>query len=471
MITKRIVILVLLVLVVFPVSTAQATWAKYLRWMEVRQFNEERLEGKELLYTTILYNGDVVDWIIAESYPQSLVPQPDAPAPTSYPFGVIQHRSLLHTTYRPPGTVPFIRATFDNYVNGSSGFGSLKEFLDNIPHALGGNEGSQRLYTSIKQDINQGNRLNKPGPINRGIHVRVNAIWLWADLPVGREFSIFQTNIVDRGTWPAPDPEDRDNEWLGVIVGRMPSLDDAWPRINYEFMTDSSEQDDLGDWLGGFASHIKGYVPVVGTVWPPGVALDPYIFSSWNGPQAEIDIQIQWFGPGSCYLAGCDAAWWVAINDSWVGYFPIGTSPDESCQDKETCPISFDLLHQYAEGVSLYAEVYDGTDGSQPGESWTNADMGRGTFPPNVAPNGSYLESAYVQNPRAFTYDGSVWDWEKMPIDWFVQASKLGSGDPECYRGELVEDDPRGEGVAVWFYYGGAGGDLTECEPYKDVQP
>lgn len=387
---------------------------------------------RTVVETTTLPNGDVLDWLAPEvGVDYSRVP----PAP-KLADGVVgstlpssssatQVRSVLEDPgmQGPAGTIPFVRPRFEAYVKGTSNKASLSEYRKSIPTGTPV-PGSQRIWA--------GRRINRP---NKGMSAVVNAAWSPVDVPATDNFSIYQMNVANAGG-----PAATDDEWAGVAMGRIPSLMDNNFRMYLEFMTAGTGN--TGDFKGGWAPGVQGFVTQLGTVFPPGVQFAQ--FSTINGTQYEGWFKVEW--SSVCPISTlCTGAWWVWVRDQWAGYFPIGSALNQKL-------INFDLINAAAATVSFYGEVYDGTPGT-----WTPADMTSGRYPQTTG--SSWQLAGYARNLQ---YRNSTTGAYVIPPE-----SDLGVGDgndPACYTQVLNSwADPWNR--TMWF--GGPGKTATNsCAPF-----
>src|SRR5690606_15505489 len=82
--------------------------------------------GREVVATTIIADGRTVDWVDAATvYDQSAPPPAPPPLPPS-PEGV--EYSMAEEVHGPPGTVPYLRPVFEEYLNGNAKEATVEEF-------------------------------------------------------------------------------------------------------------------------------------------------------------------------------------------------------------------------------------------------------------------------------------------------------------------------------------------------------
>ena len=317
---------------------------------------------------------------------------------------------------RPPNAVPYIRPTFSAYVDGHVEAPSLQEYRQRLPLGVPIPD-SERLWAGVSV-----------AATNTGTNAVVNALWNGVDLPAADNFSIYQMNVVDTGMVEPP-MSDKDDEWLGVALGRNPFLMGTEGRVYFEYLTDGSEMKDIGDFRGGWAPGVQGYVTLMGTNYPPAVAINPATFSTVNGTQFDTWVHI--VRDTNCPVStACNAAWWVWINEEWAGYFPVGIGADM---------IPFDLINNQGRRASYYGEVHDASPAA-----WTTVDMGSGEFP-LAAPTSSFGIAAYAKSTS--TRRNGVWTGPTMEEFNFDMGD-----DPNCYGRAKVDHVGN-----IHLYFGGPG--------------
>jgi len=399
------------------------------------------LRGKrELVSITTMPNGDVIDWLRPEDgVDYSKTPPPPAAIQVSRGSAaegdalptLEEPRSITSTIEDnphlrgPEGTIPLVRPTFEQYVDGSSGKANLHEYIRAIPKGVPV-PGSERLWAGrlVNQSI-------------KGVQAHINAAWTAVDIPASDQFSIYQMAVVDKGTSLS-----NDDEWAGLAVGRIPAiLSSNNFRLYLEFFTAGTSN--TGNFAGGWAPGVLGYVTQPGTAFPPGVTFSQ--FSTIGGTQFEGQFVIM-FSTVCPISSSCSAAWWVWIRDQWAGYFPIGNG---------TNMINFNLINSTAAQAAYYGEVFDDNPGV-----WTGADMTSGRMP--NASGSSLGISGYAKNMLYLNSASTL--WVIPPESDFLVAD---GEDTNCYR-QVLNSWASPWNRTMWF--GGPGlttsGTGSNCDPF-----
>ncbi len=189
-------------------------------------------------------------------------------------------------------------------------------------------------------------------------------------------------------------------------------------------------------WTGGYINSTRLEFVQMSTNWFPGGAWQNTQLSQFGDVQRVIDVQIVHSDPGN--------AWWVWVNNEWVGYLidcRSGNVEAYPCQANTPSTYSNNGLRPRADVVTFYGEVKD-----QDAPNSTRTDMGSGK--PGSA---GWQQAAYFRTMRAvptpsqtaYSYLGTI-PGNLLPIE----------NDPGCYdMGSVIY----GGSWVNGFYYGGMG--------------
>lgn len=320
------------------------------RQREVDHYIADQLyDGYEIVETTQMYSGDLVDWVDPDSVPGSNV-EPPPPIPASElvtPPGVELQRTELddHPELRgPEGTIPFVRPRFADYVRGDSGDATLGDYL--ARGASGQLYGLNRLYAGYYKTV--------PNTMVAG----------YVDNLVGQvDWGTF--SLIEVATHcPGPD-EPRTGELVGAVVSKdMANFYDDLLRVRVEFYS-------RGRGIGGWDGRAAGFVAAIGRPYGPNTPVTQSVVGS---SQYESFFKIQNYGGN----------WWIAHNGNWLGYYPGSL---------------FNLIRYQSCKAAWYGEVYDPTP-----TDWTTTDMGSGYYAA-----AGFRRAAYVRDPYYASATGSWW--------------------------------------------------------------
>jgi hypothetical protein len=382
-----------------------------LRACEVEQYVAQHYAalGYEVVATTTLPSGDIMDWVLAESVPGADQPPPPPISPDEYhprPGAQLGTTELqLYPERRGPvGTIGFHRPTFPAYVNGETEATSLEELLQGSEQPGNVPAGTDRLYA--------GYRLERQ---NHGVTTLVNAF--------GGIIEPGTLSLLEMTIWcPGPNPSTT-HEQIGITASRdnINFFDtDSVTRVQVEYVAPGKDPK-LTGWVGSkYPEH--AFIPRPDSMVH---ANDRISESVIGGVQIEHLFKIfLWEGN-----------WWVGYNLEWLGYYPFDL---------------FDELLGDACWMAFYGEVYS------PTLPWTTTDMGRSVF----GHLGNYGNAAYF---RQMSYIDTAnvlhFIFGANPIP--VQENGGTLKDATCYTESELYLGPDGDYA---FYCGGPGSDSPWCK-------
>jgi hypothetical protein len=401
--------------------------AKQRRHGEVNAWIDEwhAQEGHKVIGQEVESDGTVVDIVSADSIPGSRV----RPASEPLTFDKLPEEGARPRLDRPvdPNVVRIVRPHFARYVEGLEKAATLREYVSKLEPGTPF-PGSQRLYAGsrVAWDV-------------RGAYSMVNAIWQGSNNPGSGEFFLAQTSVTDFGGAGGGD-----DEWVGWVIGRHPSVYDSNARLMTEFFTAGIGT--TGNYAGGWAGSSglsAGFVPYSGASVHVGDQV-PGSVSVVDGAQYSHEMSIMW--DPACGKTGCTGGWWLAFDGQWVGHYPIGTAANQS--------VPFDLINSQADEISFIGEVFDSTQGT-----WTATDMTSGIFPSTASSTAPWQKSGYYANMQIRKASDNTW--------YLVNPANVvnyGGDDANCYTRFAVSL------AAPWnatTWFGGPGKtNANSCDPY-----
>ncbi|CEJ83149.1 hypothetical protein VHEMI03171 [[Torrubiella] hemipterigena] len=310
----------------------------------------------EVVHTTHLDNGHILDWIKPES--QGSIASPPSRLPNNSTENEELTKSLLKNLKTgPPGTVPVLRRdnkmTIPKVVPPAPG-SKPKSRIDRRQYA------QKHWYASSSQ--------NWDGHGTSGHFSMYNA-YVYSD----SDFSLLQLaairenvpGVVGTGYTGLQTVE---SGWIHYArYGRNPTL--------FTFYT-TNGHGTYGDNLCSWNTDHKGWVQVDNTYYP-GMEMTPLATVGGDANEFAIDVLLD------------KGNWWIGINGKWIGYYPAsmftrnGNTADQTLESKTN-------------RVDWYGEVY------QDEGALTTTDMGSGHF----ASEG-YGKSAFIRLLTLTGLDGS----------------------------------------------------------------
>jgi hypothetical protein len=380
--------------------------------------------GHLIVATTALDDGTIIDWVDAASVEgaDAVPPPPLKLAPL--PPGVVHQ--TLKLPEGPPGTISFIRPSFDAYVKGQTPARDLNDYISRIPagHPYpdpAPASDSDRMYVADNVFINQ-----VPGNSIFGGQAMFNTAWSTADVPSGQDFAIAELAVMGGGSFCGA----TNGSQVGAVVGRLPPV---YSTSSAVFALEAFYEGTTG-WVT--AVDHRGYVPQPNSI-TPGTPLPAVSLPGLSG-QTEYEMAVAHFHNDP----GVTDGWWVNFDGVWIGHFPDSL---------------FDAF--IACDVSFYGEMLDVDGGSEKPNTlnaWMNADMGSGARPWSSSAGSNRGSIAYIRQPFIFTD-------EKGSSGVFSPAvsSSLAITDPYCYDGRWSVDGNSGWVPTLWL--GGGGGNARGC--------
>jgi hypothetical protein len=383
-----------------------------LRKCEIEHYVAQRYLalGYDVVATTELPSGDIMDWISAESVPGSDQPPPPPISPDEYhprPGAQLGKTELqMYPELRGPvGTIGFHRPTFPAYVNGETDESSLEEILQRPEQPGEVPEGTDRMYA--------GYRLQR---YNHGATTVVNAF--------GGVIDAYAFSLLEMAVWcDGPDPATT-REQIGIAASRDNINfyhSDSATRVQVEYVAAGDDKSQSG-WHGAKALK-SAFIPIPDSSAHPGDRIPESII---GGTQFEQLFKIVlWEGN-----------WWVGYGFDWMGYYPF---------------YLFDQIVGYACWMAFYGEVYTLYPKSSPSSAWTTADMGSSVF----GHLGYFGNAAYFRQMSYF-------DTANVTHFMFkTDALPTGSQWDDCYTASVLIVGPDGDYA---FYCGGPGNDAANAD-------
>lgn len=370
-----------------------------------------KARGYRIVKTTQTYSGDIWDWLDPDSVPGSRVePPPDnlALPPEPSTTSRDQHQALtefdVYPEVRgPEDTVPMYRESFREYVEGTTGYKSLREFLSNAPS--GQPAGRFRLYG--------GYRISESTPIS-GVHSEMQQ---FTGSVEASSFNILETTL-GCGFGGS------NLQAVAMVVGRGFGGDSGGDGVKLRLWTEFfTNGNNTGNFIGGRSpTPNAGFIHYSGAPYGPGVELT--IISNIGGPTDA-------WSPVDMILSGGN--YWLKHNNNWLGYYPASLFTGKS--------LSCDMTSQ-SNSAQWYGEVYDPSPGS-----WTQTNMGSGWYASAGALYASYHWRPWVVNTSGTSL------WPDGLSGFTALATILGNPvDPACYTtGGMNTSGDR------FFFLGGAG--------------
>jgi hypothetical protein len=392
-----------------PASTSDTTVDRSPQAVMARQAELERWiadgqaqMGHLVVATQVLDNGQIVDWVDKATVRGAGEPPPDDPS-SSLPDGAALGE--VPRLVGPTGALPYIRPSFDPYVEGKSNATSVEQYFRELPHGhpIPNND---RMYATVRASTT-----------NYGVAARINNVWGGIDVPSSPDFVITELASFCVGGGGAV------SDLVGVINGRLPGVYSTF--VNHVFGAEY--------FAGGAAQWIVNGAPGAYVQVSPGFAPGTNLpsTSTVGGTQFEYDLAVVYRDN----VPGYPAAWWLRLNLAYVGYIPAST---------------FTTLGTSACIADFYGEALDLDHASTP---WMDADMGNGTRPPTGTQAGNYQNAAYIRLPTYYTSKNlgtSAFGTSLFSPTWEF-----------CYDARRSTDGGANWNPTLWF--GGPGGDGLGC--------
>ncbi|GAW11881.1 hypothetical protein ANO14919_012340 [Xylariales sp. No.14919] len=357
-----------------------------------------RTDALEVVATTTMADGQVVDWVLPESQTSSKIAIPP-PAPAS-------KRSLQSSTIRallardparqgPNGTVPIPRSSSvtkaPKRLPTKEDDGALKISAADDSYA------GQHWYASSGQSVN-----NKGG---KGTFSLFKAF-----TQSGADFSLLQTAVIRNNAAHAGTGAVTQTVEAGWI--NYPNQVSA-PHLFSYFTTNGYSAD--ADNVGGWNRDHAGWVQVDAEIYP-GIAFAP--LSVDGGDQYELEI--------GYYLT--EGNWWLWCLDRYIGYYPASLFSQGVN--------AADTLADHSDIIDFYGEIYNSET------ALTTTDMGSGEWPAT-----GYGKSAYIHNILYINTDGNYVDYNGQ--------NQLVVSDTGRYN--ILPTWSSGTNWGSYFYLGGPG--------------
>lgn len=393
----------------------------------IQKWHDSR--GHKIIRTVVDEDGSVVDLVDADTVPGSRAEPPPLPVDRREK----PEESVAPTTYREgagdPNIVRYVRPLFSAWVSGNDQSSSLDEFIRKASRTHGTPEaGSERLYAGVSYSEAD----------MTGADSTVNMRFSGADVPGSDNFFLAQTAVIDLGSSGRSD-----DQFIGWILGRNPYIYDSLARILTEFYVSGFEEEDVGDYEGGWSgcaseACVLGFIPAAGAAHAVGDQVSG--LSVIDGAQYAHRMLVQ--RDDNCSQDQCVSSYWLLYDSTWVGHYEIGTADNiRLFKLKDGFPVAL-----------WYGEVFDNSE-----QGWTNTDMTSGLFP--NATGASWRKTGYFA--KIGKQVGTGQPWSDVPSLTFG-----GGDDSDCYRGTIrMSPDPTWSST-LWF--GGPGGNNTAatCDPY-----
>lgn len=313
----------------------------------------------ETVKTTVLENGQVIDWIQRDSQGNVAIP-PSASAGQYHPAVSQALSAFTSENAGPPGTVPILRSTG-------------KKLAMKVPPSVG-----MKPKSRIEQRGYAGQHWYASTAQSGSNHGTSATISMFnAYVQSYDDFSLLQT-AVERNGVP------------GVGGSRLETVEAGW--INYPdqrtnphlftFFTANGHQA-YGDNVCSWNTDYKGWVQYDNSYYP-GMELTPY--SVAGGDQHEFALTVRLTGGN----------WWIGINGKWIGYYPANMFTRNGNSASQT-------LESGSDQINWYGEIYQSQD------DLTTTDMGSGHFANEGYGKAAYIRSIAVLNTsdQNQNYDGS----------------------------------------------------------------
>jgi hypothetical protein len=318
-------------------------------------------KGFNVVKTTTLPNGQVIDWIEKESQGNVASPPPFAPEQDA------SENTALAAPFEgesvgPEGTVPILRSDGKHRPTKSG------PPMDKKSRIMPRQNQYQHWHTSTAEEAT-----------SYGTSASLSMFEAYVEY--SGDFSLLQGALIRKVTNYGY--QTLEAGWINYPDQvQRPHLFTFFNTGNYGF----------GDYIGGWNTDYKGWVQTDNTYYP-GMELNP--LSVRGGEQHDFQIQYKLH----------EKNWWFAVNGTWIGYYPGSLFTKDGRSASET-------LESRADQVNWYGEIY------QTGDPETTSDMGSGHF----ADEG-YGKAAYIRNMKIFDtkdsnntrdYDGS---WQVVVED------------------------------------------------------
>lgn len=313
----------------------------------------------EVVHTTYLDNGHVLDWIKPESQGKIATP------PSTLPNNGTENKELTKILLSsikagPPGTVPVLRReekmTIPKITPPAPG-SKPKSRIDRRQYA------GKHWYASSSQSFDSHGTSG---------HFSMYNAYTYSD----SDFSLLQLacirqnvpGVVGTGYTGLQTVE---AGWIHYArYGRNPTL--------FTFFT-TNGHGSYGDYITSWNTDYKGWVQVDKTYYP-GMQMTPLATVGGDANEFAIDVLLD------------KGNWWIGINGVWIGYYPANMFTRNGNNAAQT-------LESKTDRVDWYGEVY------QDEAALTTTDMGSGYFA-----SAGYGKSAFI---RLLTLTGL--DGNKVP--------------------------------------------------------
>ena len=359
---------------------------------ELRDYFERRRQRLEIVATTQLPTGQVLDWIPRDSQAGGKVAEPP-PLPIGRKRKADQRRSEYLATASleekgaergPKGTVPIARRnlealhsnlTLKKYLSKTRGHRVLN--LRGMGHAMPEEDGNHR-YASSGQ-----------GTTAFGAEGDFSCFDPW--LESTDDFSLIQMGLSNS-----------DLGFLQTVEAGWQESEDIYgdwiPHLFVYYTTNGYTDDD--DCVGGYNTEVDGWIQHDDVIFPE-TTFTPY--STRGGDQHKISIKYQLFRDN----------WWLSCQGRWVGYYSARLFMGNQSV--------FSTLGDHADHVGFWGEIYDSDDVA----GRTKSDMGSGNWPSSGWTWSAYMHDLRYQSDRAggmTDYDGTGQVYESDPDMYAVDA-------------------------------------------------
>lgn len=322
--------------------------------------------GLDVVKTTVLEDGQVLDWVRRESQDDNFsLPADYGSNHKRHPILEKYVTPIPEHLRGPKGTVPIPRSGLAPFppkqlppLNGPARAHAAFKAVDATPDYTG-----QHWYASTS------NPLNVTGG---GATISMFKPYLASD----QDFSLLQVAMI------------RYEANTGDYGTITQTLETGWmyypPRSDkpmfFTFFNTNGYQGN-GDYVCGWNTEQKGWVQVDDSIYP-GMSFDK--MSVIGGEQHDFDVKY--------HLT--DGKWWLKAFGRDIGYYPADLFSQNSKVD--------DTLASYGDTISFYGEVYNS------GSALTATDMGSGNFPSAGTGKVGYLRNmVYIdKSGKEQTYGG-----------------------------------------------------------------
>jgi hypothetical protein len=350
--------------------------------------------GHQIVLVETTQSGTVIDWVDRDSTEAAgVVPPPPLALPPT-PDGVQPNE--LETFAGPPGAVPYVRPSFDSYVNGESEAKTVDEYYLALPHG-NPNASNNRLYAQVSRNVT-----------NYGVFGAINGRWSFLQWPSSPDFVINElASFCTSGSSVT--------DLVGVAAGRHPAVYGSKYVLLAEYAVSGTFK-----WITGGGS-VGGYTQTSATI-APGAEITG---NSLPG-QTQFEMPLAWV------LFNSPRQWWLYVNGNPIGYIGAGI---------------FSSLLNSACFANHYGEAYDPNHATT---NWMAADMGSAALPTGTTFNANNGTRAFIRLPSYYAAMGAGSITR-------VTSSAFAS-DGACYGALNTTDGLPAAAWSPTLFFGGPGG-------------